>query len=355
MLEYFKQMYLWHTYITTKINKGKNKMKQPTKILTSSDKLKVSKEADTLKKETDKTDEKTDIKKQTVKSVANKNKEEHTDDMIYKRTTNSVLTEDVIEARQESIEKLKTYTEDNLELKKMSPKERRKAKKQRLQENMEGMTKSQKIGYLIYYYKWKVLTGVLILFLAISLPITIYKNSRPVALSYALLNTYADIDEEYFQSYKDMYGYEKHDQIIQSNFSGLNPETYEEDYATNPNSPNFTQLPMLCYNGYFDMVIGDAQALEYCSSQSLIQPLDSALLPDIYNLMVDKYSDKIIESKNCNGEILPYAIDISDTEFAKGLELEYDNIYIGFTAHETRNFQNTKQFLMYVFSLNETK
>lgn len=299
-----------------------SKLKEPTKILTSKDAQAVGAELN-----------------------------EETGEIVYKRTTNSILPEEIAESNEKNIKKVKTYTEDNLELKQMSAKERRQAKKLRMQENMEGMSTKQKIGYIIYYYKWRAIMAALIAFLVVAVPLTIYKNSRPVAISYALLNTYADIEKESFQDYKDMFGYSKSDQIIQSNFIGLDPDTYEEDYAKNTNSPNFTQLPMLCYRGYFDIVIGDAKALEYCSSQSLIQPLDQALLPDVYQAMINNHNDKIIETKNYNGQVLPYAIDISDTEFAKSLNLDYDHIYIGFTSIESRNFKNSKQFLTYLFDI----
>ena len=45
---------------------------------------------------------------------------------------------------------------------------------------MEGMTTGQKAGYILSYYKGKIILAVIILAVCIALPVTIYKKSRPV-------------------------------------------------------------------------------------------------------------------------------------------------------------------------------
>ena len=48
-------------------------------------------------------------------------------------------------------------TEDNLELHSLSFRDRQRAKRARIKEHMEGMTKGQKFGYILSYYKGRII------------------------------------------------------------------------------------------------------------------------------------------------------------------------------------------------------
>lgn len=246
------------------------------------------------------------------------------------------------------------YTEDNLELKRMRFRDRARVKRERFRQNMEGMSKKEKVGYFLYYYKWKIVFGIVILALAVTIPVTLYKNSRPVAISYAIVNSHypENIDESVFDDYMDYYGFTDKQQIISGNYSYLNQATYEEDYAANPNSANFTSLPMLCYNGYYDVIITDKTGLEYCAAQSLIQPLESSLYPDVYNTIAKEYADSVTQAENTSGKLYEYGIDISDTAFAQSLNLDYDDVYICFIGYNERNLSNARKLLNFIFDLN---
>lgn len=244
------------------------------------------------------------------------------------------------------------FTEDNLELHRLSFRERAKIRRERFLQNMEGMSKKEKISYFLYYYKWKIIFGVLIIALALAIPITLYRSSRPVVLSYAVINCHypGNISHAPFDAYMDFYGYTKKQQMISGNYSYLNQATYEDDYAANPNSANFTSLPMLCYNGYYDIILTDRTGLEYCAAQSLIQPLDAALLPDVRSA-VSSQASRIVSAAAYNGELREYGIDISDTAFASSLNLGYSDVYVGFIGCNDRNFKNARLFLNYVLEL----
>lgn len=246
------------------------------------------------------------------------------------------------------------FAEDNLDLKRMRFFERTRIRRERFRQNMEGMSRKEKINYFLYYYKWKIVFGIIILALAVTIPITLYKNSRPVAISYAIVNSHhpEDINDSVFNDYMNYYGFTKKQQIISGNYSYLNQATYEEDYAANPNSANFTSLPTLCYNGYYDVIITDKTGLEYCAAQSLIQPLESALYPDVYNAVSGEYADSVTQAENTSGKLYEYGIDVSDTTFAQSLNLDYDNVYICFIGYNERNLSNARKLLNFIFNLN---
>lgn len=250
-------------------------------------------------------------------------------------------------------EEKEIHTEDNLEIKKMKFSDRIKAKQAKLKENMEGMTTSQKVGYILYYYKGTIIWTILILFAAIAIPITIYNKTRPVAISYAVINCQQDenINTQLFEDYKEYYGFAKSDQIQVSKSIFLNSEDYNTNTIHNYSQSDYSQFPMLCHNDYFDVVFTDEVGLEFCTTQSIIQPLESRLSPDIYNIIKEEYGDLIVESPNYNGDMVEYAIDISDTEFGQSLGTSYDTIYICFPGTSERNFTNSKKMLDFIFDL----
>ncbi|MGN0151808.1 MAG: hypothetical protein ACI39Q_04975 [Wujia sp.] len=292
-----------------------------------------------------------------AKKQAKKSAKSNPGSSAYNRNLATMKKNASAEAAAEAEEKkedVTIFTEDNLELNRLSFRERTKIKHARFRQNMEGMSRKEKISYFLYYYKWKIIFGIIFLILAITIPVSIYKSSRPVAISYAVINSHApeNINDAAFDDYMNYYGYTKKQQIISSSYSYLNLETYEKDYASNPDSANFTSFPMLCYNGYFDIIITDKTGLEYCAAQSLIQPLDSALFPDVYTAVAAEHADSIISAKSTTGEVHEYGIDISDTDLARNMNLDYNDIYVGFIGYNDRNFKNARLFLNYVFQLN---
>lgn len=245
------------------------------------------------------------------------------------------------------------HTEDSLEIRKMKFFDRIKAKRQKLKDNMADMSAKQKVGYILYYYKWTILLSIIVLVSAIAIPITIYKKTRPVAISYAIINCMADenVNTGLFEDYKEYYGFADSDQIQFNKSIMLDPEEYNVSIVHNSTKSDYTQFPMLCRNNYFDIVITDEKGLLFCSTQSCVQPLDTRLSPDLYNIIKENYSHLIVEMPNYNGDADEFALDISETEFAEKLGLDYDKIYICFPGTSERNIINTKKILDYIFNL----
>lgn len=298
----------------------------------------------------------TPVQKQPVKAKKKRSDKEKQKNSPYNKNLATMKKNASVEAAEEAAakkESIPAFVEDNLELKRMSVRERTHIKHERFRQNMEGMSKKEKISYFLYYYKWKIIFGVVFLVLAVAIPVTLYKNSRPVAISYAIINCHypENLNDNALDDYMNYYGFTKKQQVISSNYSYLNQATYEEDYAANPDSANYTSLPMLCYNGYFDVIIADKTGLEYCAAQSLIQPLESALYPDVYNKISKEYADTILLAENTNGVSCEYGIDISGTSFAQNLNLGYDDVYIGFIGYNERNFSNARKLVNFIFNL----
>ncbi len=247
-------------------------------------------------------------------------------------------------------------SENSLELHSLSFRDKLKAKKARYVENTKDMSKPERFKYFVYYYKWHVILGILLLFCAIALPITIYKNSRPISLSYAIVNcdTPGRINQEPFEDYAEFYNISEGYQLLHNITTHLNLETYEEEMTKNPDNASYNQFPLLCFNNHFDIIITDKTGLDYCSVNGLIQPLEDRLTEDVLSIINTQYPQLIVMSPNYDDAETPYAIDISHTEFAKNLNLGYNDIYVCFPGGEERNFTNSKRFLNYVLQLDMT-
>ncbi len=241
-------------------------------------------------------------------------------------------------------------TEDNLELHNLPFRERQRARRQRLKDHMEGMTAGQKAGYILSYYKGKIILAIILLAVCIALPVTIYKKSRPVALSYCIVNSPepSAVDTSFVDEYLDFYNLNGAYQIHNDLTVHLDKDTYLEEYSQNSSASVYTELPMLCFNGYYDIMIMDEKGLEYCAMQEIIYPLKTYLPADIYS----QISDRICTADDNDGVTVPFAIDISDTDFAKGLNLGYDKVYLGFPGNTEQNYINAKRMVKFILHLD---
>ena len=266
------------------------------------------------------------------------------------------------ETKKETSAEKEFTGEDNLELYKMSPAERRKAKKERFRKNTEGMTKKEKMAYLIYYYKWPVILGALFLFVTIYATISIYNNSRPIALGYAIVNSSDPdhVNQAVLDEYMDYYGFDKGYQIMDDKEVRMSYEEYIElsSQGNIDNNTDYSQFPLLCWNGYYDIIFTDKAGLEYCSRESVIEPLDSAFTKDLNDIIYSNYNDLLVEAPDYNDNSVIYAIDVTDCEKIKELNLGLEEVYICFPAStpqnddRDRNLANRKRFLKFIFGLD---
>lgn len=254
-----------------------------------------------------------------------------------------------IDAISDASEEKAVTHEDNLELHNLRFFERQRAKRAKLKENMKDMTRGQKFGYILSYYKGKIILGLILLAICIALPVTIYKKSRPVAISYCIVNAAEPdaVNTDFVDDYRTMFGLTGAYQVHNDLTVHLDKETYLQE-SQGSSASIYTELPMLCFNGYYDIMILDEKGLEYCAMQEIIYPLKNYLPADIYSLV----EDRLCEAEDHDGVSVPFAIDISDTDFAKHLNLGYDKVYLGFPGNSERNYVNAKRMIKYILHLD---
>lgn len=246
-------------------------------------------------------------------------------------------------------------TEDNLELHGLSGHQRRKELRKRFYADMADMDTKSKVKFFFRYNKWKIIIPILVIAIVISTVGTIINNKKPVAISYAIINSpnYYDINTDVIEKdYMEYYGMStKKYQIISTGGINYDLDTYEEDSQQYSNSAAYTSFPTNCRTNYYDIIITDKKGLEYCAKTSLIYPVDDIFTADLSNAISKGCSNLLTSAKDYNDNDEVFAIDISGTAFAKSLNLDFDQAYICFPGSDTSNIENVRKMLNFIFDL----
>lgn len=245
-----------------------------------------------------------------------------------------------------------TFRDKKLEFHSMTKKEKREEKRRIYREYTSEMTSLQKVKYFIDYYKWYILLPIFVIIFAIYIGNTIYKNSRPVALSYAVLN--CEEPDNFNNSFQEEYA-EQFNLTGDYRFNSATnlKVTYDyfkehEEYITTSNSTDYNVLKTQCELNDYDVIIGNADGIKYCTTQDITTRLKGFLDVNAYAAL-EPY---MAEFENSYGGSDYFAIDISGTDFAKDLNLGYDDVYIAFPSVESSNKKNALQLLEYILDID---
>jgi hypothetical protein len=100
--------------------------------------------------------------------------------------------------------------------------------------------------------------------------------------------------------------------------------------------------------GDFDIIITNDTGLKYCSTAGIANQLRGYFDAEVY----DAIKPYMYDSEDANGTLFPYALDISDTDFAKSLNTGYDDIYLAFPGVNDENKQNAIQLIEYIYNIH---
>lgn len=244
--------------------------------------------------------------------------------------------------------------EDKLEFATMSRKECRAAKRKRLKETTEGMTFVQKLQYFLYAYKMEILLPLIVIIAISLIVVAFFRGNKPTALSYAVVNCedLEALDTSVIEAdYWNYYGFDDNYQFQKVLDLKYDPSISTNDASKDAESGNYIAFPTLCDENYYDIIITNKRGLEYLSESSIIHTLGEALPSDLYDIFTADYNDQITTSPAYTGKSAPYAINISDTDFAKKLNPGYDDVYICFPGVSEDNQKRVKQICNFIFDL----
>lgn len=235
--------------------------------------------------------------------------------------------------------------EDRLEQATMTRKERRAQKKADFKEYTSTMSKKEKTAYIIRYYFPAAAIVLVVVAIITGIAVTVYNNTRPITLSYAILNAENEskLNLTAFDEYAATKDTGKKTQLL-SDTRQLDPTAFALGTLTYTVEDEYTGFNLICKDGYYDVIITNAAGLNYLAEIDAVQLLDEYLPAELY----DRLSDKIIRAKDSYGDMYESGINISDTAFAKSLNTGYDKVYIAFTGTTDENYERAMDFLEYI-------
>lgn len=273
--------------------------------------------------------------------------------LLQEEATDKELSEEELAAQEESLKHQRMLSGENmLELKNLSKKERKAIKRQKYKETTADMSFFQKIGYFWTYYKAYILVPIFILACLSYITITVYKNTRPKAIGYAILNVGdgKKICTDFEKDYVDFHNIKGEYRIIASTKYNVDYDFFLEhsESIRSGTSTDYNLLKNNCEVGDYDVIITNLTGLKYCANVNCIVPIAGYFDKNQYEA-IEPY---IYELKLSNEAIQPFALDISNTEFAKGLNLPYDDVYLAFPGAYKINKKNAIRMIHYIYGID---
>ncbi|MCM1287222.1 MAG: hypothetical protein NC240_02845 [Clostridium sp.] len=288
----------------------------------------------------------------TIIKTGNSNVENNDNKKIIKQGNKLIFSDDDTEPAGENTNTSGNNTfENKLELAVMSKKERRTAKRAAYREHTSTMSEKEKISYFFYCYKWHIIIPICCILLIACYGVAFYKNTRPTDLSYAVLNA-DEFDKTFHDDYLHYFNMPENHIVQATAGYYVNYDYYKENMVSAAeDGTNYSTLALTCESGAFDVIIGDDAGIKYCTFVEIVKPLDLYFTEEQY-LALENY---IVKFQDSSYTFYPYAVDISDTEFAKGLNLEYQKVYMAFPGVSEENMTNALRLLEYVLGIDLAK
>ena len=268
---------------------------------------------------------------------------EKKDEAPRPRTVAGQIIEDTSDTKEEE-----SHSEDNLELRSMSRRQRWAVKKERIRKELEGRSRMEKVSYLLYYFKMPIIFTVSAILITTLLVVSIVINKRPVGLSAAIVNLPSDkeVTEANFEDYLSNVKLNYKTSVKLNTDAQLDLDTADEIYRNNPYDYSVTQFPVLCTSDFFDVIITNRKGLDYCSYCNIIFDPETIISP--YTVL--SLRDHEVQAADSTGTKYFYAYDITNTDFGKSLDLGME-LYLCFPGQSDTNKENAERFLRYVYQL----
>ncbi len=244
------------------------------------------------------------------------------------------------------------YKEDALALVGLSPKEKLAYYRKDYQQRTVSMEKKEKFLYTLQYYKWYFLGALALLVCLCWVGKTVYTATLPVELRVAILNDTENTKAKDYisKSFREYYHLGKRNRF-----------TVYTDLEVSPiENVNEVGLTMNDYQtiGYYnttnmiDVIIGDKNALRVYASSDDTTAIDLSMDEGLYS-QIEEHVVTMTDSKKVKNEGKPYAaaIDISDTEFAQGCGLSYEQVYLMIPSSKFQDNERTLNLIKMIFGL----
>ncbi len=205
-----------------------------------------------------------------------------------------------------------------------------------IKEILASMTFKEKVSYLWEYYKWIPIVTVLVIGSLISMIPGFIENSKEVLIGGMTINVILDEKTEQVltdELFAFIGGTDPSRQKVTLGSSIL-LETDESGDASSAYAVAM-QLAAEVSVSELDYILTDPVGKALLENQGLVTTLDAVFSAEY----LETIQERIVYIKNYEGAEVPFAIDLTDTAFAKACHLEKFGLYIAFPGNTGRNDQ----------------
>ena len=190
---------------------------------------------------------------------------------------------------------------------------------------MAGMTWKERAKYYWYYYGKYTIIGLLLLFMFVDIACQALRGKPEGLINGTAVNVKMSAEMEKKLT-EDAFPY----------MGGEDPQRQEVTLVANELRPAdlhiISMLRTKFLGGAYDYVLMDQTALDVMVSMEAFADL-SLVIPEE---KLSKWNERFAYAKNTSGELVPIAINITDTPLADGCTYQGEYIYIAFTVINTR-------------------
>lgn len=208
-------------------------------------------------------------------------------------------------------------------------------------EKLRSMSKKDRIWYIWEYYKFHIL-GILLAFIMLfNIGAALYRSTFDTVLHCYFLNSQSPelnlaSAEEGFASYAGLN--EKQLLTLESGSASFDASAGELEYAV------LAKITALVMSHDLDIIIGDTASANHYASLNGFADLETILPEDLSARLKDRF----YYAKDMDGAEFAFAIDLSDTEFARRTGLLQDSPLLSVIAGSERKEMATA-FIRYIF------
>ncbi len=199
-----------------------------------------------------------------------------------------------------------------------------------------------KIEYFWEYNKTKFYVTIFLIALAAIVYVFSPEPKPEANLRIKFINSYVEglLDETNIIE-TDYEAYLGEDNTCEMAFSYIELDPNDETQG----GQNMESLMIEVVTCNLELFIFDEFAMNKLCPTGFVVDLNTYLDPET----VGKVKERLVYHKDIDGNVVPMAIDITDTKYAKDMGIQGEKVYLSFVANST-NMEMTKEYVTYIIS-----
>ncbi len=224
----------------------------------------------------------------------------------------------------------------------MSLKEQLKNEIRAERQKLKEMSLQDKLWYIWEYYKFHI-GGIIAAAIIISVIITsVYNSTIHPALHCIIINSQSELDTSVLEEdFHALMGFEKKQPVYaETMFIAYGDAATEYSYAS------MAKISALVASKDLDVLIADRESLEHYGSMDGLADLSQLLPADVLSAA----ESRLVFFPDSSGQSLAVSLDISETDFARVMNLSEGASYLSIISNSTHT-ETAIALIRYIFGL----